>query len=320
MKRASKLKLVSKKPISSQKTQSPEKKLLEKPTHKKRLNEEFIKIMSELQDIMMRQGEPFRAKAYRDAVEAIMVYGDDITSPKQLVGVKRIGKTIMAKLNEYVETGTLKVLERERTNPLNVLTKVYGVGPKKAKEFMEKGIKTVDDLRQHEDLLTDGMKYGLKYYDDIESRIPREEIDEYKERLSEIFRETTPPGSEFQIVGSYRRGAKTSGDIDMIITNKDNKRDIMYTFIDKLIADNIVIAVLSRGPTKCLAIARLPGDNRARRVDFMYAPPDQFAFATLYFTGSKAFNTVQRQRALDLGYTLNEHGFHQMVDKKKAQR
>ena len=318
MKRSTKLKLVTKK---SEPTQGKASKSLQSKTPQtKRLNEEFIKIMTELQDIMMRQGEPFRSKAYRDAAEAIMVYGDDITTPKQLVGVKRIGKTIMTKLNEYVETGKLKVLERERANPLNVLTKVYGVGPKKAKEFIAKGITTLDELRKHEDLLTDGMKLGLEHYDDIESRIPREEIDEYNELLSAIFKKTTPAGSEFQIVGSYRRGAKTSGDIDMIITNKDNKRAIMYTFIDKLIADNIVIAVLSRGPTKCLAIAKLPGDKRARRVDFMYTPPDQFAFATLYFTGSKAFNTVQRQRALDLGYTLNEHGFHKMVDRKKGEK
>ena len=305
MKRPAKLKLVAKK------TATP---------HKKRLNEDFIKIMSELQEIMMRQGEPFRAKAYREASEAIMMYNGDITDPKQLDGVRHIGKTIMSKFIEYMDTGTLAILERERTNPLNVLTKVYGVGPKKAKEFISKGIVTLEDLRKNEDLLTDGMKIGLKYYDDIEERIPRSEIDEYNKVLSDVFEKTTPPGSEFQIVGSYRRGAKTSGDIDMIITNKDNNRAVMYMFIDKLIADKIVIEVLSRGKTKCLAVARLPGKKKARRVDFMYSPPTEFAFATLYFTGSKAFNTVQRQRALDLGYTMNEHGFHKMVDKTKGEK
>ena len=41
-------------------------------------------------------------------------------------------------------------------------------------------------------------------------------------------------------------------------------------------------------------------------------------FAILYFTGSKAFNTMQRQRALDLGYTLNEHGMHEMKKGNKG--
>ena len=46
----------------------------------------------------------------------------------------------------------------------------------------------------------------------------------------------------------------------------------------------------------------------------------EYSFATLYFTGSKAFNTVQRQRALDLGYTLNEHGFHHMESGNKGKK
>ena len=56
-----------------------------------------------------------------------------------------------------------------------------------------------------------------------------------------------------------------------------------------------------------------------RRIDFLYADPKEYAFATLYFTGSKAFNTVMRQRALDLGYTLNEHGLSNMEGGKKGE-
>ena len=45
-----------------------------------------------------------------------------------------------------------------------------------------------------------------------------------------------------------------------------------------------------------------------------------YAFAVLYFTGSKAFNVLMRSRALSLGYTLNEHGFHKMNGKKKGKK
>lgn len=285
-----------------------------------RLNEEFVKILSELTDIMMRQGEPFRAKAYRQAAESIMLFPNNITDPKQLQGVKGIGATIMNKLNEYVETGTLRVLERERANPLNQLTKVYGIGPKKAKDLIEKGITTIDDLRKNEDLLTDNMKIGVKYFNDIETRIPRDEIDEYKKQLTDIFNKSTPKGSDFQIVGSYRRGVKTSGDIDIIITNDKNDKNAFDEFLNRLIKDKIILEVLSRGKTKSLTIARLPDMKIARRVDFLYTPPDDYAFAILYFTGSKAFNTVQRQRALNLGYSLNEHGLYKMQDGKKGEK
>ena len=36
-------------------------------------------------------------------------------------------------------------------------------------------------------------------------------------------------------------------------------------------------------------------NSPARRVDFLYAPPDEYAFAILYFTGSKTFNTLMRK-------------------------
>lgn len=303
---------------SSLKTKTPVSSSMDKKTPI-RLNETFIKVMDELTTIMTRQGEGFRAKAYRQAGEAITNYKGDITDPEQLKGVKYIGKTIMEKLKEYVKTGTLRLLDRERKNPLNLLTKVYGIGPKKAKEFISKGITTIQDLRDNEGLLTKNMKIGVKYFDDIEARIPREEIVEYDKILKRIFNTSTPPGSMMEIVGSYRRGAKTSGDIDIIITNDENNNKILDLFLDKLVKDKIIVEILSKGKIKSMSIGQIPG-HRPRRLDFMYAPPKEYAFATLYFTGSKAFNTVQRQRALDMGYTLNEHGFHHMVTGEKGKK
>ena len=316
-KKTKKIKLIIEDSDSSLKTRSPVSTSTMEKAPKQRLNEDFIKILDELNSIMIRQGEPFRAKAYREASEAITTYDGDITDPEQLKDVRHIGKTIMKKLKEFVETGTLRILERERKNPLNLLTKVYGIGPKKAKEFIKQGITTIQDLRDHEELLTKNMKLGVKYFDDIEARIPREEIDDYNKVLMRVFNATTPPGSTMEIVGSYRRGAKTSGDIDIIMTNDDNNVKILDMFLQKLVEDKIVLEILSKGKTKSMTIGQLPG-KRPRRLDFMYTPPKEYAFATLYFTGSKAFNTVQRQRALNMGYTLNEHGFHHMVSGKKG--
>ena len=52
----------------------------------------------------------------------------------------------------------------------------------------------------------------------------------------------------------------------------------------------------------------------------MYSSPTEYSFATLYFTGSKAFNVVMRQRAIDIGYTMNEHGLYKLVGKKKGDK
>ena len=148
---------------------------------KKRYNEEFIDLMEKLNSIMSKQGEPFRARAYQKAQETIMAYPDDIYTTSQLKGKPGIGSTIMDKLDEYVKTGTLRVLEREKTNPINILGDIYGVGPKKAQELVNAGVKTIDELRvRQNDLLNDIQKVGLKYYEQIQERIPRSEIEEFK--------------------------------------------------------------------------------------------------------------------------------------------
>jgi DNA ligase (NAD+) len=284
---------------------------------KKTYNEEYVKILSELEDIMSRQGEQFRARAYHTAAESIMTFPEDITHPKQLEGVKGIGKTIISKLEEYTNTGKVRAIEKYKDDPINILTKVYGIGPKKAKDFVKQGIDSLEKLKENMDKLTTAQKLGVEYFDDIEKKIPRSEIDSYADIFEKVFVNSMPPGSRFEIVGSYRRGKQQSGDIDIIITNKHNNKKAFEDFLDVLIEDKIITHILSRGRTKSLTLAQLPG-KPARRVDLMYTPPNQYAFAILYFTGSKAFNTMQRQRALDMGFTLNEHGFHEMKDGKKG--
>jgi len=288
-----------------------------------RYNEQFIDLMEKLANIMLKQGEPFRARAYQKAQETLMAYPEDITSVEQLKGKPAIGSTILEKLNEYVTTGTLKILEREKNNPVNTLGEIYGVGPKKAKELVDKGITTIEQLRERQsEVLNEIQKVGLKYYEDILKRIPRSEIEEYKQIFEKDFKRVSDgigdSYSHMEIVGSYRRGAISSGDIDVIITSKNPK--VFVDFVNELIKENIILEVLSRGPTKCLVITKIPTSETARRVDFLYTSPEEFPFSILYFTGSKIFNTVMRHEALQKGLTMNEHGLYKMEGKKKGEK
>ena len=282
----------------------------------KRLNETFIDLLDKLANIMVKHGEPFRARAYQKAQEAIMTYIPDITSPDQIKNLPGIGPTIMEKLNEYVTTGTLRILEREKNNPINIIGEIYGVGPKKAKELIDAGITSIEQLRGKPELLNDIQRVGLKYYEDILQRIPRAEIDDYKHVFSKEF----STDSHFEIVGSYRRGALDSGDIDVIITSTDP--NVFKSFVENLKKTGIILpdGILSFGPSKSLVIAKLPGAPFSRRVDFLYTNPEEYPFAVLYFTGSKIFNTVMRGRALALGYSLNEHGIYKMEGKRKGDK
>lgn len=46
---------------------------------------------------------------------------------------------------------------------INLLTRVSGIGPAKAKELVDSGIKTLETLKIHQDKLTHHQKLGLKY-------------------------------------------------------------------------------------------------------------------------------------------------------------
>jgi len=276
-------------------------------------NEAFIKVLTRLNEMLSAQGEPFRARAYKRAQETILSITHDITSVDELKKLPGIGETIIEKLNEYVATGTLALFEREKENPIYILTQVYGIGPKKADELVKKhGIRTIAALREQQTLLNEKQKIGLKYYEDILKRIPRSEIDRYQEQLKTVFDRVSHAGSSrFEIVGSYRRGARDSGDIDVIVTDDSGDVSVFKRFLDELRTAGIIIETLSEGASKSLAISRID-EEPARRIDFLFAPPEEYAFAVLYFTGSASFNVVMRKHALARGFTLSEHGIYRI--------
>jgi len=288
-----------------------------------RYNELFIQVLGQMAQQTGAKGENFKCRAYKKAQETIMGLSENITKLEDIEGQPGIGKSILETLSKAIVTqpvvGTQKVVE----DPLIVLTGVYGIGPKKAAELVESGITTIADLRKvQQKVLNDKQIIGLKYYEDVLKRIPRSEIDEYDKVLKKTLIQTLSTyGFEkddcrYEIVGSYRRGATDSGDIDIIITSKSPQ--IFILLIDRLIKSKVILEVLSRGPSKCLVMAQIPGASAVRRVDFLYSPPNEYAFSILYFTGSKEFNTVMRGRALKYGLTLNEHGFHHMVQCEKG--
>ena len=285
-------------------------------------NKQFANILSEISSILQRKGDVFKANAYKKAEETIYNFEGDITDPSQLKGKPGIGVAVLKKLQEYVHPekgGKIEFLEKEKRDPVNIFTQIHGIGFKKATKIVEDGIKTIDELRENQDKLNDVQKKGLKYYEDLQKRIPREEIDRFKDLFETEFRKLKYPDATFEIVGSYRRGVKSSGDIDIIISDKTNDRTVYSVFIKALLEKNIVTELLSNGKTKSMAIGKLPGgDSVFRRIDFLYAPPREFGFAILYFTGSKAFNTSMRTHALKMSLSLNEHGLYKMNGKTKG--
>ena len=285
-----------------------------------KMNTNLIELLNKLENIEKSRGKIFESRAYSKAADSIINFNKPINSLEEIKDLKNIGTKIYKKFQDYIKNNTLPILEEAKNDPVIIFHNIYGIGPKKAIELVNKEkITSIKQLRENQHLLNDKQKIGLKYYEDLLERIPREEINKYNKLFKTVFDKIKTTNDFFEIVGSYRRGAETSGDIDIILSNKKNNREILNNFIEELKKQKILIEILSKGKTKSLTIAQLTKTSTPRRIDFMYSPPDEFAFATLYFTGSKNFNVVQRKIANDQNLTLNEHGFSHLSDTKIKQ-
>jgi DNA polymerase IV len=117
---------------------------------------------------------------------------------------------------------------------------IYGVGPKKAREWVLKGYTTLEEVREKEKL-SEAQKVGVERHADFAARIPREEVKEHGRVVEEVAREIDKE-LVLEVMGSYRRGAKSCGDIDIMITKEGAEGRYM-----KLVLDRIVERLTERG-------------------------------------------------------------------------
>ena len=118
---------------------------------------------------------------------------------------------------------------------------------------------------------------------------------------------------ELTIAGSYRRRQKDSGDIDVLLKGTPS---LYKRFITHLEKHGYLFETLAKGTKKYNGMCKLSSCLTFRRIDIMITKPSEYPFAILYFTGSKDFNTLMRQHALDLGYSMNEYSLKHIDTKK----
>ncbi len=262
--------------------------------------------------------QTFKARAYGKVISQLKDHEGPITSYEDVKNMKGIGEKISEKIKEILETGQLASAERAKElypiEALDAFQNIYGVGPSKAKELVDQGYRTIEELREavltNPKLLNDKQKIGLQYYEDLLERIPRSEMEEHQEILQFLLPESMKD-YEMDIVGSFRRQAATSGDIDVLLrvpkgTPREEAKQHLATYVHALKQRDYIEEVLALGEHKCMAISRIP-EGKARRLDLLMTPDEEYAYAILYFTGSDKFNVAFRQHALQKGYTLNEH-------------
>jgi DNA polymerase/3'-5' exonuclease PolX len=260
--------------------------------------------------------EPFKARAYSKVIDSIELFEGPINNMDDIKNINGIGEKINAKIRELIDTGKMSAVERALNDPRfslqKKLGKLYGVGPVKINELMEK-INAFEDLYEHPELLNEKQKIGLKYYNDMNMRIPMSEGKKHYKIIDTIFKKVYKD-IEFELVGSYRRQNKDMGDIDILIKNRDDLN--VKKLVSELTKGGYIIETLASGKSKFMGLCKLSPELPARRIDILIADPSYYYFALLYFTGSYSFNIYMRRIALEKGYSLSEYGIKNNNTKK----
>jgi DNA polymerase beta len=280
---------------------------------------DYTKPLLEMLEIMRKKEiamkEPFKAKAYSTVIKNITMLGKPIYTMDDLKGVKGIGEKIGQKIQELFETGHVRAAENANNNVdtkiITSLMQIHGIGPAKAKSLVEDhNITSIEELEEKQELLNDKQKIGLKYVRDFQERIPRKEMDVHCALLGKCIN-AIDDNFEFEITGSYRRMASSSGDIDILITHKDEPEDVEQLFknvVETLKKEGYITDVFAEGGKKCLAVCKLKRYKRYRRIDLLYTSKKEYPFAVLYFTGDATFNVNMRAYCMTKGLSLSEHG------------
>jgi len=281
----------------------------------------------------VRNDDPFRIRSYRRAAEAIEslekqlaeIYQDE----KSLLEIPGIGKSMAANIREIFTRGKLtlheELLQKYRPSMLELL-KIQGLGPKTIAliwdAFQVGDVEGVAKLAQAGKLRTlprlsekseQKILKAIESYRQVTGRFHLDVADAIAQKMTDLLK-GLPGVDKVTPAGSFRRGRETVGDLDLLITGKCCVNDEQRRKVqDAILEFPGILEVLAKGENKVSFKLR-----SGMQVDVRLLPPESFGAALQYFTGSKNHNVSLRQRALRMGYTLNEYGLMRVQDNKSV--
>lgn len=297
-------------------------------------NQNITEIFGKLVNTYRALGDDRRSFSYYKAIAVIEKLPFKIENMDQVKHLPAIGKSMQDHIQEIVSTGKLSKLEHfetdEKVRTVSLFGEVWGIGPATALKLYDKGHRTLDDLK-NEDSLTNAQRLGLKYFDDIKTRIPRHEVQEMEQLLQKAAEEILP---EVVVIcgGSYRRGKASCGDMDIVITHPDGKSHIGFLrkYVKhlkdiKFLREDLIFSIHSEEDTDAgvdtyFGLCTYPGRELRHRIDLKVYPRDIYAFGLIAWTGNDVLNRRLRLLAESKGYRLDDTGLFPATQSSSSKR
>ena len=119
-------------------------------------NQQLATIFRSIADLLSAQrANPYRVRAYRRAADALLAIDEDVATLVERQGLEEIdgiGTDLAKKIEEFLETGTIRAYEELKT-PLPAEVKSWASLPGLSESlvtylYFRLGIRTLDDLEQ----------------------------------------------------------------------------------------------------------------------------------------------------------------------------
>src|SRR6266851_3646951 len=295
-------------------------------------NKAIAGLLYETADLLEIDGQDsFRVRSYRNAAAAIEALpqqvADLIQEPKKLLEIQGIGRGMQANLLQLFKDGSIEahseLLKKYRPSMLELL-KIQGLGPKTIaliwSAFQVSDVEGVEKLAKEgkiRELPRMGEKQEQKLlkaiedYRRIAGRFLLDAAEREAQKIIDHLRDY--PGIEkVTPAGSLRRGRDTVGDLDILVTGQACcSPESIQKIAEHLLRFPGLMEIIAQGENKISFRQR-----NGMQVDVRLLPPESFGAAMQYFTGSKAHNVSLRQRALKMGFTLNEYSLAELETEK----
>ncbi len=285
-------------------------------------NSEVAELLDTLGELVEANGEDrFKVIAYHRAATSIRNMDDDVEKlwrDGKLEDVKYVGKGIAKKIDEYLGTGKLQLMERMREKtPAGVplLMRIQGIGPRTAYHLShDLGITSVEELKkalkagqldtEFGPSVRESFRIGIERLQSFEKRMLLPEAEGEFQKMSSYFGAL---GIQVAMAGSLRRGKSTVGDLDLLSTDA--------RVIEAIKGCPGVAQVLESGPRR--TSVKL---DEGVQVDVRLFTEEEYGAASVYFTGSKDHNIALRNLAIEKGWKLNEYGLFDKGGERLAGR
>jgi DNA polymerase beta len=311
-----------------------------KKSYKSSSNARIINILETVKSYYAREQNTIHVSAYERAIYQLKKWPHPIKMGNDVAHLEGIGKGMIQKIDIILATGTLPIIQEKgltlvhNTNNTKKflfkefpISQVLGFSAKSALELEKHyGIRSVKELKELlknekiEIKLSRLQKMGLRYHNDLQEKIPRDEITSIGHKIEKILQ---LDGIMVFLAGSYPSELKKeSKDIDILLVVRDSNRlkskSKSNFYLEELVRKlkkEIPLETITIGANKFLGIVKLNTTDKWRHLDMRLVDMHVFPYSWLYYSSGVVFNKIIREKLKKKGYKLNEWGLFKNNEK-----